>query len=488
MRPTLESYEALDGLPLTGWLYRPTGAQEAGATVLSFHGGPEAQERPTFSPQHQALAAAGFTVFAPNIRGSSGYGRAFVHADDRNGRWDAISDALATARFLIDKGWADPSRIAVTGRSYGGYLTLAALVRYPGAFAAGVDICGMSDLHTFYRDSEPWIAAAAVSKYGDPVVDADLLSELSPLARADLIDVPLLVVHGELDTNVPINEARQIVSALQALHRPVRYLELPGEGHEYRRADTKKLLLSTMLEFLTAAPAVSLIHPLDPGPPRILGPPRAGSVAAHRKWLRLAGSVCGWLVLSAAARRKCCRASEMPTARWNFDCAVGRRDAPCSFERAGQPGSGFGHLGGASDHRRALARRKCLCASEMATARWNFDCAVGRRDAPCSFERAGQAGGRTHRGLKAPGTPGPNTAQGRGLDTSPGIRSPSGAGASEVLLRIGNGHCALELRLRRGSQRRAVQLRTRRTAWVRAPGRPASKQGGGSGLGARGTG
>ena len=96
-------------------------------------------------------------------------------------------------------------------------------------FAAGVDICGMSDLVTFYRDTEPWIGAAAVTKYGHPERDRALLEDISPLASAGSIDVPLLVVHGEHDTNVPIGEAHQIVGALRA-GQPVEYLELPGEG------------------------------------------------------------------------------------------------------------------------------------------------------------------------------------------------------------------------------------------------------------------
>jgi dipeptidyl aminopeptidase/acylaminoacyl peptidase len=226
--------------------------------VLSLHGGPEAQERPVFSAQHQALVAAGLTVFAPNIRGSSGFGRAFVHADDVHGRRDAFDDVLASAELLVDLGVAEADRIAVTGRSYGGYLTLVALAFYPGVFAAGVDICGMSDLLTFYRDTEPWIAAAAVSKYGHPERDAALLAALSPLHRADNIAVPLLVVHGELDTNVPIGEARQIVAALRELGRPVEYLELAGEGHEYRRVSSRVALLERLVRFLSqrlASPA-----------------------------------------------------------------------------------------------------------------------------------------------------------------------------------------------------------------------------------------
>jgi dipeptidyl aminopeptidase/acylaminoacyl peptidase len=251
VRPTLATFTARDGLRLSGWLYRPPGQLSAGPAMISLHGGPEAQERPTFNPQHQAMIEAGITVLAPNIRGSSGFGRAFVHADDVHGRLDAFDDVLACRDFLVAIGVADAARIAVTGRSYGGYLTLASLAFSPGIFTAGVDICGMSDLQTFFRDTEPWIAGAAVSKYGDPERDETLLKAISPLHAAANIDVPLLVVHGELDSNVPLGEGRQIVGALRRLGRPVEYLQLDGEGHEYRRADSRKILIRRMLRFLS---------------------------------------------------------------------------------------------------------------------------------------------------------------------------------------------------------------------------------------------
>jgi dipeptidyl aminopeptidase/acylaminoacyl peptidase len=251
VEPTLEHFLAHDGLPLSGWLYRRPGTVDPGPVLLSFHGGPEAQERPGFSPQHQAVVASGITVFAPNVRGSTGFGRQFAHLDDRNGRYSAINDVLSSVNFLIVHRVAQPDRIAVSGRSYGGYLTLAALVRYPHLFAAGIDICGMSDLLTFYRDTEPWIAEAAVTKYGHPEHDQALLEDLSPLHQAHLIEAPLLVVHGEHDTNVPIGEARQIVGALEARGHPVEYLELAGEGHEYRRRSSRLTLLGRMVEFLT---------------------------------------------------------------------------------------------------------------------------------------------------------------------------------------------------------------------------------------------
>jgi dipeptidyl aminopeptidase/acylaminoacyl peptidase len=266
VRPELVEFVAEDGLPLTGWLYRGRG--EPGAAYISLHGGPEEQERPGFDPQHQVLAAAGITVLAPNIRGSSGFGRAFVHADDRYGRLEAIHDVADAAWLLAERFGTDRTRIAVGGRSYGGYATLLSLVRHPELFAAGIDICGMSDLLTFYRDTEPWIAAAAVAKYGDPDADAQLLAELSPLEHAESIVAAVLVAHGDLDTNVPVSEARQMVDRLRALGRRVEYLELAGEGHDYRTVTARLTLLETMTRFLTdvlsVRPPSSVPRPVRP--------------------------------------------------------------------------------------------------------------------------------------------------------------------------------------------------------------------------------
>ncbi len=260
IEPTLEHVVAHDGLVLTGWLYRVADRAEPGPALITLHGGPEAQERPAFHPQHQVLVAAGIAVFAPNVRGSSGSGRAFVHADERFGRFDAIADVATCATFLVDAGVADTARLGVSGRSYGGYLTLAALATYPEVFVAGVDICGMSDLVSFFEHTETWIGAAAISKYGDPVADRLLLRALSPLRRAERIVAPVLVVHGELDTNVPVGEATQIVGALRALGRDVEYLQLDGEGHEYRRASSRLVLLEAVRRFLIErlAPAALL--------------------------------------------------------------------------------------------------------------------------------------------------------------------------------------------------------------------------------------
>jgi dipeptidyl aminopeptidase/acylaminoacyl peptidase len=233
--PELHRFAAADGVELSGWLYRATGkpaSANPGALVVYLHGGPEAQDRPTFSALYSDLVARGISVFAPNVRGSSGFGRVFVNADNGARRVAAIADVRTCVEYLVQHELADAARIGCMGRSYGGYLTLAALVHFPELFAVGIDICGMADLQTFYARTEPWIAADAVSKYGHPERDRELLHDLSPLHRFDRLAAPLLVVHGAHDTNVPLYEAQQVVRALDARKLPGGFLLFPDEGHE----------------------------------------------------------------------------------------------------------------------------------------------------------------------------------------------------------------------------------------------------------------
>jgi dipeptidyl aminopeptidase/acylaminoacyl peptidase len=249
-RPELRHLQAQDGLALTGWLYRPAGGPPW-PTVVYLHGGPEAQERPVYNSLFQSLVAAGMAVFAPNVRGSSGFGRAFLVADDREKRFAAIDDVAACVEHVVTTGIADPDRVACMGRSYGGYLTLAALVEHPQLFAAGVDVCGMADFATFYAHTESWIAAAAVAEYGDPVRDADLLRALSPIHRIDRLVAPLLVVHGADDTNVPVEEAEQVVAALAARGVEHEYLLFEGEGHELLATPNRVAFVSATVGWLT---------------------------------------------------------------------------------------------------------------------------------------------------------------------------------------------------------------------------------------------
>lgn len=252
---------ARDGLELNAWLYPGAAGEPAGAVVY-LHGGPEGQARPGYNEFFSRLVNDGISVLAPNVRGSGGFGRTFVHADDKEKRFAAIDDVADCVRFLVDSDLADPRRIACAGWSYGGYLTLAALTFYPGLFAGGISICGMSDLGTFYRNTEPWIADAAYPKYGHPVNDRELLEQLSPLRRVDELVAPLLVVHGVNDTNVPVSESEQIVDALRGAGRDVRLLLFDDDGHQISKRENRVTLATAMSEWLAMAfgatdPAVS---------------------------------------------------------------------------------------------------------------------------------------------------------------------------------------------------------------------------------------
>jgi dipeptidyl aminopeptidase/acylaminoacyl peptidase len=199
--------------------------------VVTFHGGPEGQERPDFHPVAQSLVAAGFTVFGPNVRGSGGRGRAFMAADDLAAREGSFADVVATVEHLVAAGIALPGRVGAHGWSYGGYLTLVALTRWPDLFAAGVSLAGMSDLRTFFAGTEPWMAAASVTEYGDPVADRDMLAAISPMTALDRITTPVLLTHGDRDTNVPVLESVQAHQALTARGATAELLLLRGEGH-----------------------------------------------------------------------------------------------------------------------------------------------------------------------------------------------------------------------------------------------------------------
>lgn len=249
-RPELCRWRARDGLELSGWLYRPAGARAPVPTLIWVHGGPEAQERPTFNPLYQALLGRGIAVFAPNVRGSSGFGRGFTDADVHHRRFAAIDDIADLVQYLVDTRIADPAALGCAGRSYGGYLTVAAMASYPELFRVGVDVCGITDFETFFAHTEPWIAAAAVSRYGDPRRDTQLLRELSPIHRSGQLRAPLLVVHGGQDTNVPLIEAEQLVAALRDRGASPGYLVLPDEGHEILGCANRTLFVQEVVHWL----------------------------------------------------------------------------------------------------------------------------------------------------------------------------------------------------------------------------------------------
>ena len=235
VRPELIRFASHDGLEISGWLYQPPGVDGAAPYVLSFHGGPEGQERPSFRSTYQALLAQGIGVFAPNIRGSSGFGKRFVNLDNRERRFDANKDIKACADYLINTGIAHREKLGIIGGSYGGYAVMVAVTEFPDLFAAGVNLFGMVNFATFFANTEPWMAAISGTEYGDPETQADLLKQLSPIYKLDRVKTPLLVQHGANDTNVPVIEAEQVVSSLRERGVPVEYVFFEDEGHGFRK-------------------------------------------------------------------------------------------------------------------------------------------------------------------------------------------------------------------------------------------------------------
>lgn len=239
VRPELVRFPAHDGVELKGWLYRPRGAAKPGAVVLSFHGGPEGQEVPGFRSDYQALLAEGIAVLAPNVRGSSGFGKAFVNLDNGALRVNAVKDIKSCVDHVVRAGVADPKRIGIMGGSYGGYMVMAGLTEYPGSFAAGANLYGIVNFATFFAHTEPWMAAVSKIEYGDPEKEPEMLKQLSPIHKLDRIVAPTIVIHGKNDTNVPVVEAEQVVESLKKRDVAVEYVLFPDEGHGFQKTPNR---------------------------------------------------------------------------------------------------------------------------------------------------------------------------------------------------------------------------------------------------------
>lgn len=241
----LVTIPSFDREPVSGFLFRPDPVRFPGPRplIINIHGGPEGQSRPTYlGSSNYLINELGLAVFYPNVRGSSGFGKRFLALD--NGpfrREDTVKDIGAFIdRFVHDPG-IDPRRIGVTGGSYGGYMTLAALTHYSDRLRAGIEIVGISNFVTFLENTQAYRRDLRRVEYGDerdPVQRAKLI-EISPLTRADRIRVPLMVVTGANDPRVPASEAAQIIAAVKAHGLPVWSILAANEGHGFARKENQ---------------------------------------------------------------------------------------------------------------------------------------------------------------------------------------------------------------------------------------------------------
>jgi dipeptidyl aminopeptidase/acylaminoacyl peptidase len=264
VKPELVTFKSFDGLELSGWLYKPKNQSGPGPYVVSFHGGPEGQERAPFRSDYQALLAQGIGVFAPNVRGSAGFGKKFVNLDNGELRFNGVKDIKACVDYLVNNHLADPRRIGITGGSYGGYMTMAGLTEYPDLFAAGVDLFGIVNFMTFFQHTQPWMAAISTVEYGDPATQKEMLDRLSPIYKLDRIKAATMVQHGANDTNVPVIEAEQIVKTLKERGVPVEYILFPDEGHGWRKIPNRIRSTVEMVRFFKEHLAGTSQSPASP--------------------------------------------------------------------------------------------------------------------------------------------------------------------------------------------------------------------------------
>jgi dipeptidyl aminopeptidase/acylaminoacyl peptidase len=251
VEPEHITYPTFDDRQVPALLFSPTQAtSRKPPCVVVVHGGPEGQTRPNFQSVIQYLVSAGFAVLAPNVRGSSGYGRTYMHLDDVRKRMDSVADLAHAVYWLRDSGTADPERIGVYGGSYGGFMVLSALTTYPDLWAAGVDLVGIANFVTFLENTGPWRRHLREAEYGSLENDREFLEEISPINHVEKIRAPLLVIHGANDPRVPVGEAEQMVTRLKELGRTVEFLRLDDEGHQIAKLKNRLVAYPMSVEFL----------------------------------------------------------------------------------------------------------------------------------------------------------------------------------------------------------------------------------------------
>ena len=255
--PRLKEYPTFDrieGKPrqIPLYVYEPPGAGPH-PVLMVLHGGPESQFRPGFDPWIQYVVnELGFAVVAPNVRGSSGYGKDYMALDNGMLREDAVKDIGALIVWIGLQNSFDAKHVVVAGGSYGGYLTLATLINYSDRLRGGVDVAGIADFVNFLTNTAPYRQNQRRAEYGDER-DPDtrgFLRRISPLANAERITRPLLVVHGKNDPRVPVSEAEVIVNTVRAKGGEVWYLLAADEGHGYRKKLNRDAYYTTFAQFL----------------------------------------------------------------------------------------------------------------------------------------------------------------------------------------------------------------------------------------------
>ena len=249
--PELVTYKSFDDLKVPAFLYTPPGYKKGTPIpfVVNFHGGPEGQSRPSFSALTQFLLASGFGVMQPNVRGSTGYGRAYHMKDDYKKRWDSVKDGAEAARWLVKNNYSANGKVAAYGGSYGGFMAVATVIEGADVFGASVDVVGIVNMKTFLEQTKDYRRKLREEEYG-PLSDPDFLASISSINRLDEIKCPMLIAHGLNDPRVPVGEAMQLAVGLQKRGYDPELLFFPDEGHGFQKLENRLLFAQRMVKFL----------------------------------------------------------------------------------------------------------------------------------------------------------------------------------------------------------------------------------------------
>jgi len=245
-------YRSADGTVISAFVWLPYNLSRDGhaPAVALPHGGPTGQSMDRFDPDAVALASRGYVVFAANPRGSTGYGRAFTAANHRDLGGGDLTDYVAGVKFLVDTGYVDARRVGITGVSYGGYMTMMAISKTPEVWAAGVEVCGITDWFSMYERGSPVLRQYQMGLLGDPVKDKAVYEASSPLTFLGQVKAPLLALAGANDIRVPPYEAEKVAEVLSKAGKTVDIKVYAGEGHGFfKREDQIDALERTVAWF-----------------------------------------------------------------------------------------------------------------------------------------------------------------------------------------------------------------------------------------------
>lgn len=248
--PELIRYPSFDGLEVPAFLHLPPGYQRGTKIpfIVFYHGGPEGQYRPHFNYLNTYFLSRGFGILAPNVRGSSGYGKKYLEMDNYKKRMDSVKDGIEATRWLVKEGYSTPPQIAAYGGSYGGYMVMAAITEAPDAFGGACNVVGICNLETFLERTKDYRRKLREAEYG-PLSDAAFLKSISPIHKVERIRCPLLIAHGANDPRVPLHEAEQLHQKMKELKKPVELLVFPDEGHGFAKEKNRIIFAEKVADF-----------------------------------------------------------------------------------------------------------------------------------------------------------------------------------------------------------------------------------------------